>query len=60
MCQAFIGEKCRVTHFKLRGLHITNLEGKVLQFVLMKNKTLHTLDISNAKIDSSECLDFFF
>jgi len=25
----------------------------------MKNKSLHTLDLSNAKVDSSECLEFF-
>ena len=25
----------------------------------MKNKSLHTLDISNAVIDSGECLEFF-
>ena len=59
MCQALIADKCRVNIFKLKGIHITNLEGKVLQFVLMKNKSLHTLDISNAKVDSGECLEFF-
>jgi hypothetical protein len=31
----------------------------VLQYVLMKNKSLHTLDLSNAKIESGECLEFF-
>ena len=44
---------------KLCHLHISNLEGKVLQFVLMKNKSLHTLDISNSRVDSAECLEFF-
>jgi hypothetical protein len=59
MCQAFIGEKCRVNVLKLKNIHISNLEGKVLQFVLMKNKSLNTLDISNAKIESGEHLEFF-
>jgi hypothetical protein len=59
MCQAFIGEKCRVNILKLCHLHISNLEGKVLQFVLMKNKSLHTLDISYSRVDSAECLEFF-
>ena len=44
---------------KLCHLHISNLEGKVLQFVLMKNKSLHTLDISYSRVDSAECLEFF-
>lgn len=26
----------------------------------MKNRSLHTLDLSNAKIDSGESLEFFF
>lgn len=59
MSQAFIAEKCRVSILKLKNIQITNLEGKVLQFVLMKNKSLHTLDLSNAKVESGECLEFF-
>jgi len=59
MCQSLISEKSRVTVFKLKGVQISNLEGKVLQFVLMKNKSLHTMDISYSKVDSGECLDFF-
>lgn len=27
--------------------------------MLMKNKSLHTLDLSNVKVDSGECLEFF-
>lgn len=59
MCQSLINEKSRVIILKLKGIHISNLEGKVLQFVLMKNKSLHTLDLSNVKVDSGECLEFF-
>ena len=59
MCQSLISEKSRISVIKLKGLHITNLEGKVLQFVLMKNKSLHTLDLTGSKIDSGECLEFF-
>jgi len=25
----------------------------------MKNKSLHTIDLSNIKVDSGECLEFF-
>lgn len=60
MCQAFINDKSRCILLRLKGVHISNLEGKVLQFVLMKNKTLHTLDLSNCKVDLGECLEFFF
>lgn len=59
MCQALISEKSRVIVMKLKGINISNLEGKVLQFVLMKNKSLHTLDLSNSKVDSGECLEYF-
>ncbi len=44
---------------KLKGLHISLLEGKVLQFIIMKNKSLHTLDLSNSRADNGECLEFF-
>ena len=59
MSQSLINEKTKVVILKLKGIHITNLEGKVLQFVLMKNKTLQTLDLSYCKVDSGECLEFF-
>ncbi len=26
----------------------------------MKNKSLHTLDLSNSKVESAECLEYFF
>ena len=44
---------------KLKGLRVSNVEGKVLQFLLTKNKTLDTLDLSNIKADSSEYLECF-
>lgn len=59
MSQAFIGEKCKVNILKLKGIIISNLEGKVIQFILMKNKSLHTLDLSNCKVESGEHLEFF-
>jgi hypothetical protein len=30
MCQSLISEKSRISVIKLKGIHITNLEGKVL------------------------------
>jgi Ran GTPase-activating protein (RanGAP) involved in mRNA processing and transport len=59
MCQALIGEKCRLNIFKIKGINITNLEGKVLQFVLMKNKSLHTLDISGNAVMAHEVVALF-
>jgi len=35
------------------------LEGKIIQFVLMKNKLLHTIDLSGCRVDNAENLEFF-
>jgi hypothetical protein len=38
---------------------ISNLEGKVMQFVLMKNKSLHTIDFSGCRLEAAEHLEYF-
>lgn len=59
-CQPFVTERTRCQILKLRGINISHLEGKVLQLLLMKNKSLHTIDISEVNIESSECIEHFF
>ena len=59
VCSAILNERCRLSIFKLRGIKITQLEGKILQYILMKNKTLSTLDISHCKADDQESFEFF-
>lgn len=58
-CQALLTEKCRLNVLKLRGLTLTNLESKVIQFILMKNKLLHTIDFSHCRVDNAENLEYF-
>ena len=36
---------------KLRGLQVGEIEGKIIQFILMKNKTIHTLDLSECRTE---------
>ena len=38
MCQAILNERCRLNILKLRGILIGEIEGKIIQFILMKNK----------------------
>ena len=59
VCSAILNERCRLNVFKLRGISITQLEGKILQYILMKNKTLSTMDISHCRADESENFEFF-
>jgi len=50
MCAPMLKPKCRINILKVRGALITTLEAKVLQFILMKNRQIHTMDFS-------ECID---
>ena len=59
MCSALLQERCRLNILRLRNIQITNLESKVIQYILMKNKQLNTIDFSNCRIDSPENLEFF-
>lgn len=38
MCAPLLTEKCRLNIFRLKKCQITNIEAKVLQYVLMKNR----------------------
>ena len=60
MCQAILNEKCRLNVLKLRGIQIGEIEGKIIQFILMKNKQIHTLDLSDCKTDDPANYEFFF
>ena len=56
VCSAILNERCRLCVLKLRGIHITQLEGKIIQYILMKNKMLTTFDISHCYSDDPENL----
>ena len=59
VCSAILSERCRLNILKLRGINITQLEGKIIQYILMKNKTLSTFDISHCKADDPENFELF-
>ena len=50
MISPLLTQKCRVNKFTLRSCDLTPLESKVLCYILMKNKLMHTVDFS-------ECTD---
>ena len=60
VCSAILNENCNVEIFKLRGINITQLEGKIIQYILMKNKTLSTFDISHCRANDHENFELFF
>ena len=60
VCSAILNERCRLSILKMRGLNITQLEGKIIQYILMKNKMLSTFDISQCYSDDPENFEFFF
>ena len=60
MSQAILNERCRLNILKMRGLLIGEIEGKILQFILMQNKQLHTLDLSQCRTEDPTYFDFFF
>lgn len=59
MCQAILNERCRLNILKLRGILINEIEGKIIQFILMKNKQIHTLDLSECKTEDPANFEFF-
>jgi len=60
MCQVILSERCRLNVLKFRGLLIGEIEGKIIQFILMKNKTIHTLDLSECVSEDSSHYEYFF
>ncbi len=40
MSQAILNERCRLQILKMRGILISEIEGKIIQFILMKNKMI--------------------
>ena len=60
VCSAFLNERCRLSTFKLRGITLTNLEAKIIQFIFMKNRSISTFDISHCKSNDSENFEYFF
>ena len=60
MANGLLNEKCRLLALKLKGIVFGQLEGKVMTFILMRNKSLQTLDLSECSTDSPEILDSVF
>jgi hypothetical protein len=60
MANGLLNERCRLLALKLKGINFGQLEGKVMQFVLMRNKSLQTLDLSYCSADSPENLENVF
>ena len=60
IANGLVSERCRLQTLKLKGISFGRLEGKVMQFVLMRNKSLHTLDLSFCQTDSPENLENMF
>lgn len=60
MANGLLNERCRLASLKLKGIQFGQLEGKVMQFILMRNKSLQTLDLSQCSTDSPENLENVF
>lgn len=60
MANGLLNERCRLLSLKLRGIAFGQLESKVMQFILMRNKSLQTLDLSACSTDSPENLEAVF
>lgn len=50
MVSPMLSPKCRINKFSMQACILTPLESKVLCYILMKNKLMHTVDFS-------ECID---
>ena len=59
VCSAILNERCGLSILKLRGINITQVEGKIMQYILMKNKTLSTFDISHCRADDPANFEVF-
>ena len=59
MCNPMLQTKCRINVLKIRGALITSLEAKVLQFILMKNRQIHTMDFSECIDDNNNNFSIF-
>jgi hypothetical protein len=46
LCMALSKKTCRIKTLKMRGILLTTLETKVLQYVIMKNTSIMTMDFS--------------
>ena len=56
---SILNERCRLNVLKLRGLVLKQFEAKILQLILMRNKQLTTLDISQCKAGEEDAFVIF-
>ena len=59
MAQAILNERCRINNLKLRGLIIGEIEGKIIQFILMQSKVVQTLDLSQCRSEDPANFEYF-
>ena len=59
VCAAILNDRCRLNTLKFKGISIGQLEGKIIQYILMKNKSINTLDLSNCRADNPDNFEFF-
>ena len=60
LCSAILNERCRLNILKMRGILLSQLEAKIIRYILMKNKQLHTIDLSFCRTEELENFDCFF
>ena len=56
MANGLLNERCGLNALKLRGIMFGQLEGQLMQYILTRNKSLQTLDLSQCSTDSPENL----
>ena len=60
MANGLLHERCRLMTLRLKGIAFNHLEGKIMQYILIKNKSLQTLDLSQCSTDAPENLEYVF
>jgi hypothetical protein len=57
LCSFLISEKSKISSFKIRDIYITELEAKILAYLLLKNKSITFIDFSKIKVEASQYFD---
>lgn len=57
LCSFLISEKSKISCLKMRDIYISELESKILAYLLLKNKSITSVDFSKAKVESSSYFD---
>ena len=46
LCSFLINEKSKINSFKIKNIYISELEAKILAYLLLKNKSITSIDLS--------------